>query len=445
MEKLLSLFTLLVVWKPPQLRIQRRDLDTAISDPFNLDAAALLNVVTYLGGGLIVTVLTARRVLQKRPLLPTVVTQSPLRWYFLYGIMAVVSGLYSSAPMYTVYFAIQLLVTILVPAWQEEEHRPRAKSHTVTALFYVHLLQGMAIVILYMVAPDLVGETIEGPYQGTPGYRLTGGIFEDYGASALVSGLFFLTIFLFNPRHRVLAAIGYAVSWLFLFLSKSRTVTFIAVLFFLVMVVSHHDIKFKMRCLFGAAVMMVVGILWSDVVLDVVTFITRDWEGIATLTGRTVAFSFLMEYWWESPVWGTGYAAGTRVALMEFVKLTGWGIGGAHDALSKVLVELGVLGLFPLVLAFILAWKELISLWRRTPPWSTQRPLVLQLVCLMLWVTSTNFISGGIAGTSAPFAIVLCVVHYLKSAGIPVGQVVLTPVVLRQGREEPTRPQVEPA
>ena len=445
MEKLLFLFTLLVVWKPPRLRLQHRDLDTAISDPFNLDAVALLNVVNYLGGSLVITVLIARRVLQKRPLLPTAVTQSPLWWYFLYGIMAVISGIYSSSPVYTVYFAIQLLVTILIPAWLEEERRPGVKSHAVTALFYVFLLQGAAIVILYMVAPYLVGQTIEGPYRGTTGYRITGGIFEDYGASALVSGLFFLTIFLFSPRHRVLAAIGYAVSWLFLFLSKSRTVTFIAVLFFLVMVVSHHDIKLKMRCLFGAAVMMVVSILWSDVILDVITFITRDWEGITTLTGRTVAFSFLMEQWWESPVWGAGYAAGTRVALMEFVKRTGWGIGAAHDALSKVLVELGVLGLFPLILTFVLSWKELISLWRRTPPWSAQRPLVLQLVCLMLWVTSTNFVSGGIAGASAPFVIILSTVHYLKRAGIPIGQVVLTPVVLRQSREEPTRPQVEPA
>src|SRR5262249_29887139 len=82
--------------------------------------------------------------------------------------------------------------------------------------------------ILYFVAPNLVGDTVEGMYHGTPGYRVTGGIFEDYGASALLSGLFFLTVMLFSPirQRRLLAAIGYVISWLFLFLAKSRSVTF---------------------------------------------------------------------------------------------------------------------------------------------------------------------------------------------------------------------------
>src|SRR5262249_25728187 len=280
-------------------------------------------------------------------------------------------------------------VTILVLSLLEESQGSSLSSAAVMSLFCVYLLQGVAIAILYFVAPNLVGDTVEGRYHGTPGYRVTGGIFEDYGASALLSGLFFLTVMLFSPirQRRLLAAIGYVISWLFLFLAKSRSVTFTALLFPLIMISSHRDLKLKMRCAFGTAVFVTLCLIWSDYFRSGLDFITRDWEGISTMTGRTVAFSYLMAQWRQSPVWGLGDVAGTRVVLMEFARRTGWGIGAAHDAFSKVLVELGIIGAIPLTLAFVFAWKELFLIWRKAHCYtSAQRPVILQLICLMLWV-----------------------------------------------------------
>ena len=143
-------------------------------------------------------------------------------------------------------------------------------------------------------------------------------------------------------------------------------------------------------------------------------FITRDFEGFSTLTGRTVAFSYLLEYWKESPLWGFGYAAGTRFNLMPFVWYRGLGIGTAHDAVSKVLVDLGLLGAVPLMLTFIFVWKELIILWRKTKESPELYILVLQLICLMTAVTLQNITSEGIAGLSMPFIIVICTTHFIN-------------------------------
>ena len=71
--------------------------------------------------------------------------------------------------------------------------------------------------------------------------RVTGGIFADYGSSALISGLFFLTVALFGskPVYRLLAGGAYVGTWVLLVLSQTRSTMAAGVAFLVIMLHAH--------------------------------------------------------------------------------------------------------------------------------------------------------------------------------------------------------------
>ena len=411
MNKLLSVLIGLMVWGPPRLRLNSRPLDIALKNPLDLDFAALFQAGVWIGGGILVTTLLVRQVIRRNSLLPLTLKGLSLKWYFIFGLIAVSSTFYSSSPVYTLFFAGKIIIAILSVAFLFQEAQGRfPEKKAVNILYTVFILQGIAIAVFYFTVPDLVG-VISPAF----GYRLHGGILADYGSSMLFTGLFFLTISLFNSNRekRYMAFLVYLISLFFLLMAKTRSTNFVAMLFPIILVISHKSLNVRMRCAFAIS-LLIITIFWMGYVGPALGFITRDFEGFSTLTGRTVAFSYLLEYWKESPLWGFGYAAGTRFNLMPFVWYRGLGIGTAHDAVSKVLVDLGLLGAVPLMLTFIFVWKELIILWRKTKESPELYILVLQLICLMTAVTLQNITSEGIAGLSMPFIIVICTTHFIN-------------------------------
>ncbi len=412
MKVWLTLFVALMIWGPPRLRVEPRPLDVALSDPFNLDASALFQLFVWIGGAAVVAVLAGMA--NNRSVLPRTVTDSPTRWYLMYGALGLLSAVYSLGPLYTLYFAGKIIIAIITVAFLL--HLQNAKSENperaaLNILFSVAILQASAIAVLYFVLPDLVGIVkLHGGY-----YRMQGGIFGDYGNSFLISGLFFLTTALFSakPRRRAIAWVAYLVSLYFMSLSLTRSTNVAAFLIFFIMVLLQpkSDRKFVLT---GLGVMAVLSVMVLGFGEAVVSFLSRNWEGVETLSRRTDAFSYLLGKWQDSPILGYGYAAGSRTLLMPFVYWANVAMGAGHDAVSTVLADLGLIGALILLSAFISAWREVFVLWRRTRNSPALYPVSLQLVCLMAWLSLKCVVGVAIAHVSMPFIVVMITARFIN-------------------------------
>jgi O-antigen ligase len=147
--------------------------------------------------------------------------------------------------------------------------------------------------------------------------------------------------------------------------------------------------------------------LLPGVLQDIISTGTRRGEGLDTLSGRTVAFSYLIERWQESPLIGYGFGAGARNLLIDFVAREGLNIGAGHDALSTVLVDLGGIGFALLLTSFVVAWMAVWRLYQTAVSHPQAYVSAHQIACLLVWVTFRAVVDKSLAGWSEIFAVAM--------------------------------------
>ncbi len=405
MNVLLAIVTALMMWGPPRLRPNPRPLSTALESPFDLDGFALFQVVVWVGAAILLAIILGARGLWARRLFPRVLWKSSLKLYLIYGLLAAASAWYSVSPVYTLFFACKIMVAILSAALFVDQGDLSQTFPKILKLYLgVQLGQLILNIAVLAIDPSLIGSEVPGI-----GYRLAGGIFEDYGISAAMAGLFFLCCALFRSRGLLRAIYWslYFVSWIFLALSRTRSsiVGGVVILVFTLAVYKSPNI----RILSGVIAGLFCSILIATQSIDpLIAFGMRgqSFDALVTLTGRTNAFEFLLQQWREAPWLGYGYGAGSRYLLMRFVRESGLGIGAAHDAASKVLAELGGVGTALLLLIVLLTWIEMIRLVRSSRPYPELQPLATASFVLLSFFTLINLVSAGVAEVSYPFLVI---------------------------------------
>jgi hypothetical protein len=304
--------------------------------PLRFDAANLVHVGAWALGALLALYV----VLYSWRDISALLRFAHVRWLALYSLFAVVSTVYSPSPWYTLYWAGQSVIFLVLSLWLSVAWGPK---RVLTTLVVAYSLQAIIIALLYVLAPSVVGVSLMG------GYRLHGGPFSDYGVSFSVSALAVLASILFVRPASSLEAVArvMALSALcgFALLSQTRSTLIGLVLGTVVLMVLRGgprraaSVVVLLGCIFTVAGLAGVDRTVIDYVLRGQTF-----EELATLSNRDLAFGYLLSRWSESPVWGFGFAAGSRMLLADFVELTGHAMGSAHDALSRALADLGVVG-----------------------------------------------------------------------------------------------------
>lgn len=155
----------------------------------------------------------------------------------------------------------------------------------------------------------------------------------------------------------------------------------------------------------------------SDTSQALWAYVTRGqtFSELLSLSGRTIAFEYLLQAWRQSPWLGFGFASGTRAWLVSFRYHYHLGIGAAHDALSRVLVDLGALG--GGVLFTSLAWSTL-RLWRAITvgrPRHGSSAVRAQAIALFCAACIRSVVSEGIADFSAIYLVMLLLVWALST------------------------------
>jgi O-antigen ligase len=405
-EILLLIFAFLILSGPPRLRT--RDLQAALQAPLSLDPAGLLQVFAWLGAAAVVAYLLVVYELHGNGLLRQIMRDPPLGWYLGFALLGIASAAWSPSPLYTVFFAGKLVIGTLAVVLLADYGRHARISRAINVLFAVYAAKLVALVLLFIVNPSLVYQA-EFPGQELAYPRLAGGaVLEDYGTSPLFTGVMLLTLAVFGSGRskRAAALLGYLVTWVFLLLSQTRTAIILAFVFLILLVSQKRSSR-------GAGVLAIAGVavlglslFWKQAEFAL-QLATRGGEGIETLSGRTVAFDYLMERWRESPINGLGYGAGTRTVFVDFVSSTGLAIGSGHDVLSTVLVDLGIVGAAVLGLVFLTIWRRVLALWLNTRRLSEHRITVIHLTCFAVWMTVNCFVGPSLAAVAPPFLVLI--------------------------------------
>ncbi len=403
------LLLVLVLLGPPTLR-EGREAGTAFESPLaNLDWTYVL----HLGVWGFVGLYGIWRFLQTPGLLGrlfALLQRSPSRWYLVFAFASLLSTVWSIFPLYTAFFSYKIWATLFLVLSLAREAEIRGLSPSKFLLESVGLAYGIGfglLTMLFFLDPQLVTR----PTPGIIGFRLTGGFLADYGAYALITFAFLGVRYLFRRRRTPVSDIGtlgtllWALAALILAQTRSTLMSFVLVCLILVF--------FGTKGLRRAA--LVIGLITSGLVSAslagdfILAYLLRgqDVEGLVTLSERTLIFSFLMDYWRESPVLGLGFQAGSRYVAAQFLEQTGLNMGSAHDVVSKVLVDLGLIGALLLFCAYISLWVSLVRFYKK---WPAEQWILL--VSLAVYGATASIFGGGLA-EPMPIWVILFVVPSL--------------------------------
>jgi O-antigen ligase len=204
-----------------------------------------------------------------------------------------------------------------------------------------------------------------------------------------------------DPLFKLVGVIAFVWALIALILAQTRSTLMAFVLFLLVFFLFGVRGLTKVMWATGLAILGFLGATLAG--QAILAFLQRgqDLEGFFTLSGRTYLLSFLMDHWRDSPLLGWGFQAGSRYFAVQFMEQTGMNMGAAHDAISKILVDLGLLGGVVLLHAVGSLLLALGWLYRRLP-----RDQWLFLLSLGLYGLANSAFGAGVAD-SAPIWVVL--------------------------------------
>lgn len=380
-----------MLWGPPKFR--ERDIMSILDQPIDL-ANGIEVAVWVLGGIAMLWMLCRRMVLKLEPKLSLFLPRS-MRLFLIYGIIAGFSTLYSLYPPYTAYRAYQLIVAILFVTCLFAGRAGRIDARDALKVLYIYA--GVNIIlqmIMYFVDPSLVGSSFGSDY------RLHGGPLSDYGISAMLLGVFFLSnaLNLRKMEQRALNWLLYAASWYFLLLSKTRATMFSGIAIFAAIVLLTKGFSIRTFLIVAIPIATLVFYDLGTVVRDT---LLRHREGIETLSGRLLAWEILTDAFYKSPWIGYGYSAATRVILSPFRGV----IGSAHNAFMESAIGMGIMGLVPLTLSLLFAWKEcisvIVSFRNEARKYKHEYRLCVQFAAVLVSVTFMGLTSGGIGGNAS--------------------------------------------
>jgi hypothetical protein len=401
----------LCIWGPPQLRL-RSGYDTielanqlAFDSSFDFDFANIFRIVVWS----FASILAIYCLINNSIIFKKLILKNPVKWYFCFGILALISASYSPSFLYTIFFSSQIIVLLIISLYYVFNN---STYKYINVLFYVFIIQWVVIVLLYLVEPDLVGRS-----DRAIGFRLVGGLFGDFGTAALISNVFFITN-IFHNRYlkkfkKYFFYTLYLFSWVFIYLTFTRSVIISGVIILLLNIIIYRNttkkIIYNYILLFSFIIIFVSGIHIS--VLEQLSR-GQTLETIKTLSARTVLFSYLLDRWIESPFIGFGYGAGARWLLADLVR-EGLPLGSAHNAFIKVIVELGIIGTIVLLVSFFKSWSASFKLKKIITKNSKYRLLFVQILSLMIFISIGSLFGDGIAGGSSTYIVVIILITYL--------------------------------
>ncbi len=339
---------------------------------------------------------------------------SVFTFVLIYSCIGVLSALYSSAPMYTLYKATETLTdVILVASILASCHNLNEFIEFFAIAIGVFLLLEITIWLGMLFAPQLALK----PGKSLFGRQLRGVLpvlnpnKVGFVSAVLVLAAPFGFLLTRLRKERIFYMTVLLASLPVFILAQSRTSlagVFFAVLVFLIL---NKQIKWIVAMCVLTGLLLVC----SEFGTIMVDYLRKgeNPEMIGTLTGRTVAWEYAWEMFKKSPILGYGFASGAR-----FDVLGGSSMIGLHGSIFDVLVNLGLVGTIPWLSAIIGTWIQLLFVFfkhskRMLPRVRLVHTFMLSMVVLLTFraVTATALVMHDME-----FVLFLLLVGYAQMA-----------------------------
>jgi len=271
--------------------------------------------------------------------------------------LAFASTLWSQNPSHTLVDAANLTLTILFALYLYLRYPGERLISFLTFAAAISLLLSIFVVIVF-------------PSIGIDGFQQDSwrGIFGQRNNCAAVCTLFLVLGLHYRARvftEHLTRGIVLFLSALFILMSGSRTGWILAALALLLTFGLRFTVR--LRSLDRVAFLMAITIptiLLVSLVASNFTQILALMDKDPTLTQRTIIWAEVLPSIAKHPFLGYGYSSfwtGLNGESMQAVLTTGWMEGQAQDGYLDVLLQLGVVGLVPLIWIFLRAFRQVVS------------------------------------------------------------------------------------
>ncbi len=373
--------------------------DIATTGPTHTSTASLVLVRGPLA-------LLALLLLLFRPRVAKVGVHDARLYFILFGLLYLVSLLWSEEPAGTLGKSLEILLAGLIAL---ETSRYANALERVEALRRIILLTISAISVFTVVGFLL---RISAFIQQRPGlftHTTAQSPFLSGNGLGYVASALFLVVFADWQARRIAtrSAVPQMAFALALFtLSASRT-SFVILIFTILLVVFRRS---KSAAILSGLLLGVAAFVLRQVLLSRLQG-HQSTSDFATLSGRTVLWSTALRQFKSHPLLGAGGGIGGKTVIKNIGNYYLQTVSSLHNGFLELLMSLGliglILGVYMLVLVTIRAWRE----WRKHPEYSSTYVLIVHA-----WLTT--IMSTGVLGwmgyEMAFFLIILTNVDLLR-------------------------------
>ena len=356
-----------------------------------VDSAALVRILSVAVAGVIVFIIG---LVERKEIIGQLLRGLP-GLMFVYGLVGLASALYSPFRALSVYKACEIIVDVSMIAFFLSCYPSRTDMKRwidfnwfMVALFIALVWVGA---ILFPHRAFIHGV-------GTLGVQISGVIppMNPNGLGAFAAILIIIslsrTLHARDQNERMMYITSLVVGVITLVLAQARTSLFGGLLAIIAVLLLNKRIK-----LIGfVALLLVIVIISSGLPSLLLRYAMRGQSTTLfyNLSGRMFYWSFAWEKFLESPIYGYGLSAGTRYVVLAQV---GRGVQSTmHNSWLEVLVNVGIVGLIPVALAYVGTWWTLLRISFRPPAWfdRTVRMLSIEMIGLLI-ILSVRLITGG--------------------------------------------------
>ena len=275
------------------------------------------------------------------------------RVLFYFGVLSLISAIWSENPMATILKSIQYLL-VLSLCWEIAKLNSSISKTIIKINFIANFLIILGIIEL-VIFPDLAIPNSDQSSVSRFGIicpSISPNLVGVVVFVALIGNYLSLSIGIFKKPILQFFILGFGL--IELYLSHSRIIT---IIFFIASLVA---IFYRLRkskvsrlkwinnfLLFFTFVFVCALAIYTDFISEfLLSYFTRgqNANGLSTLTGRTVVWSYALEAWQSKPVLGFGYYTGHRYTLGSSYSLLS-NHSNLDNTWLEILVDLGLLGL----------------------------------------------------------------------------------------------------
>lgn len=343
----------------------------------------------------------------------------------LYGVLGMVSSVYSPYPSFSTYkaFIVVLSIWLCIISFSYVPRYDLAKKFIGLCLFFWTSCVFSAI-LGAVISPELAFIYRPGMmFSMLSGWLIPAnpnGLAMWAGVLALVSFNSFLTAG--NPKKKLVSLSFFFVNLIVLIVAQSRTCFVGFWVGLLLLMVSYRKGFIYLLIIFMVGLPLIVGYGFVKIRDDVGTYIKRGQskQQLEGGSGRLNAWQYSWGRFKESPILGYGFAAGVRFGAV----IPGSTGSHLHSSYFEVLLNSGMIGFLPWISCLILTSKDILKRLLFRPRWFTPKLKNFHVGIAALWIflllrttTGTMFVQF-----EPSFILYLAIILYCEAIRRPPNQ-----------------------